>query len=252
MANKKITEDPKVFDVARPGKGRIVTTSRPVVAPLVAESVSEAAGAEAAEKPMQAPSAARKIIQPINVMSEDTSAPVEVKTEEDLEKAISAIVDKPEPKPEEAIITEPVEPKVEETTEQQEPTIAEEPKSDPEPVPTPSPDPASSPTETEPPKPEETETSETASVDAVVAEVGDKKESAKKAEEQAKRDQEVQALIDSKKYVVPIGHESVAEKKNTVAIILFILVILVLGAYAAIDAELVDVGLKLPYDLIKQ
>jgi hypothetical protein len=99
------------------------------------------------------------------------------------------------------------------------------------------------------------ESSDAAGVDALVDGVETKKEQAKKAEEQIKKDAALEELIASKKYFVPIGVESSSpnhKKSSPVFIILLVLILVLLGAgYLAVDAKLLDVDIKLPYDLIK-
>ena len=73
------------------------------------------------------------------------------------------------------------------------------------------------------------------------------------AEEQAKRDAEVQQLITSKKYFVPLAHDS--SKKHTSkapAVIILILILLAAGAYAVVDLGLVKPGFDVPYHVLKK
>ncbi len=82
-------------------------------------------------------------------------------------------------------------------------------------------------------------------VDALAQEVSSKKE-ASKAEAQAKKQrEEIQKIIDSKKYVVPIGEE--AHRKSGRRALMFLvvfLVIVVLAVNFGVDAELIDVGFE--------
>jgi chemotaxis protein histidine kinase CheA len=114
-------------------------------------------------------------------------------------------------------------------------------------------------TETEEKKPdEETETdslggSEAAGVDALAEASGKTKEDEKKAEEQVKKEAALQELIDSKKYFVPLAHDSTSKKKGPGALMALLgLVILVAGAYAAIDANLIKTNINLPFHIFKQ
>jgi hypothetical protein len=73
----------------------------------------------------------------------------------------------------------------------------------------------------------------------------------KLSEEELKRQELVDKLVAEKKYFVPIG---AAQKKRTVrnTALLFVMFILVVsGAALAIDAELIQTDITLPFDLIK-
>ncbi|MDQ3123127.1 MAG: hypothetical protein M3Q14_00350 [bacterium] len=230
---KKLTDDSKVFDVAKPGKGKIVTTSRPFVSPLVADSVSKAANAETTPSEAMTPSAPRKVIQPITV-TDNSSEPVPVKTlTEEMEKAIDESTTEPleeaegVPGTKTAIELGPPKPESKPRPDIAPPAKKPEEKSEPISVPEPVEEPVT-----------ETENSEAASVDILAKEAEDKKNSGKNDEEQQKRYSEVQTLIDSKKYVVPISHGLTSASKKSYVGLLFLLIILfaVVGAYFIADA----------------
>lgn len=223
MAKITVEDDSKVMDVAKPGKGKIMTTSRPVFAPITSDGpkkddVSATLPDSEVTKPL-APSATKKIIQPLSAAEEtpeETPEP-EAADEAAEEAPVEAAAETPEATPKEE---------------------AEKPEE-----PSPSEDKA--------------ETSDGASVDAVAGTVGSKKEAIKKAEEQAKRDAAVQELIDSKKYVVPIGHEGPKTRRTgghhsaLWLVPLLLIIAAVAAAYLLIDAGIIKSSLTLPFDLIK-
>lgn len=64
------------------------------------------------------------------------------------------------------------------------------------------------------------------------------------------RNQAVEKLITSKQYFVPIG--AVAQRRNSRnTALLAVVLLLIVGAVLAIDAELIETGISLPFDLIK-
>lgn len=73
MADKPSDDDSKVMDVSKPGKGKIVVNSRPLASPVVSETapsgdvVEKPADEVAEEAAPAAPSAQKKVIQPIHV-----------------------------------------------------------------------------------------------------------------------------------------------------------------------------------------
>ena len=236
MAVKKIEEETeKVMDVSAPGKGRILTTSRPVVTPMAGKDTG---------KPIteinvaQSPSASHKIIQPL---SEDTEPEVKTDTAEPTEEV-------PQDQPsEEMAETKPPETEPEQKPEEDKPAEETVPQEEKHAEDTPPPVPE---------KPLEENDSDSAGVNELANSVETKKDAAKKAEEAAKKDAELQKLIDSGKYVVPIGrdssHRATGQKRHEVTLILFILLIAVVaGTYLAVDAGILDIGYEVPYELIK-
>lgn len=101
--------------------------------------------------------------------------------------------------------------------------------------------------------PEEKEAKEEAAVvDAVAgqADLGKKNTQAKIDADEQKKQEELDKLIAEKKYFVPVGQ--VAHRRNQRTVMVLILLIVVAAAlYAAVDAELLDVGIELPFDFIK-
>jgi len=98
-------------------------------------------------------------------------------------------------------------------------------------------------------KPEEVkpEDNDAAVVDAVLEQTDKKKNKDSEVDDQKMA--EIQKLIDSKKYFVPIG--SPARKRNAGIGALLVLIVLVGAAVAAVDAGLLLPGTTLPFDLIK-
>lgn len=95
--------------------------------------------------------------------------------------------------------------------------------------------------------------SESASVDAI-AESSDKPKEQRKAEEEAlKKEEALNEMIASKKYFVPLARDSTQKGSNKSAlIVLLAFIILIAGAYLAIDAKVLKVPVSLPYHFIKQ
>ncbi len=219
MPKITVEDESKVMDVASPGKGKIVGTSRPVVGQIASDESKkpEASATVPNEEPTQAlaPSVTHKIIQPI---SKEEEQPKEV-SETGEEAVVEAEKSEKPEEPEAAVASEKAEPEKAETT--------------------------------------DSEASDAASVDALAGSVNSKKENAKKAEEQSKRDAELQELIDSKKYVVPIGKEGPMTVKSgnkgsgVGLVLLLIIIVAIVATYLLIDAGIIGTTIELPLDLIK-
>lgn len=95
------------------------------------------------------------------------------------------------------------------------------------------------------------EAKDAAVVDAVAEQADlDKKKSTGPTEEDLKKQAEIENLIVSKKYFVPIGQ--VAKRRNKRAsLIVLVLLVLLAGTYLAIDSGLLNLGIELPVELIK-
>lgn len=92
---------------------------------------------------------------------------------------------------------------------------------------------------------------EAAVVDAVAgqADLGKKNTQAKVNAEELEKLEALNKLIAEKKYFVPIGQ--VAHRRNQrLLIAMLLLVVIAVGLAAAVDAELLDIGVELPFDLI--
>jgi hypothetical protein len=195
----KSIDDSKVFDIARPGSGRPVEASRPVIANR-SISVKDQMVTGVPNPPkevLSAPSVSRKIIAPIT--EEDTLAPVATEVAATTTEEIAK-----EPEVEKAVDDTPT-------------------------------------------------GSETAAVDALADATGKSREDQKAAEEQLKRDAALQELINSKKYVVPLAHDSTKNGDSKLAIIVLLaLILLASGAYIAIDSKVLKTNINLPYHFFKQ
>lgn len=280
----KSIDNSKVFDVAKPAKSKPMGTSRPVITGQGAAIKDSIIVEEPknTEKPalLSPPSATRRVIKPI-------SAEDEVKDSLAEKPSITIIKDsKPEeetpataPVVEDAVKVAPLEEPEKTEVPTAEATSEEEIKTEDEPVnstleeesaktkstqePEEIPKKGDDSAETEPasteekaPEGEKTEdsaTSETASIDAL-AEASEKpKIDKQKSEEEAKKDAELQALIDSKKYFVPLAHESVGQKNaKAVWVALLVLVLIVVGAYLLVDAKVIKTSIELPYNFFRQ
>jgi hypothetical protein len=103
---------------------------------------------------------------------------------------------------------------------------------------------------TEDDKPESSVT-EDAVVDAVLDQVGDKKEETKESEEDRKRQEQVDKLVEEKKYFVPIGQVNKRRNNRIVLLILGALLPVIVGLGLAADAGVINLGFKVPFDFIK-
>lgn len=93
------------------------------------------------------------------------------------------------------------------------------------------------------------ETTESAVVDAVIDQVGSKKKEDIVSEEDRKKQEHIDTLIEEKKYFVPIG-KTHGKSGGVILIITLLLLLVLIGLLAAIDAELIDAGFTLPFDLL--
>lgn len=201
---KSIADDEKVMDVARPGKGKVVSTSRPVVSPIVsgskAPNIEVKDDAQAEEIKVSAPSEARKVIQPLG----------DIQPEQDSASSDSPVVES----------VDPAAPAPDEGGEMPEVVKAEGVTDDTAGNSAASSDAA------------EVEASGAAEVDTLAAQAETKKQAAKRAEEEAKKEAALQELIDSKKYFVPIGHGPAgSSKKIRIFILLLFVAAAVVGGY---------------------
>lgn len=97
----------------------------------------------------------------------------------------------------------------------------------------------------------EQEGDDSAAVDELVSKAETKREAAKKAEEQAKKDAELQALIDSKQYVVPISGSGGKSGRSKLVMLALVMVVLLCGGYLLADAGAFGKDIKLPFEIIK-
>src|SRR5690606_17731968 len=100
---------------------------------------------------------------------------------------------------------------------------------------------------------EHPETSTSGAIDALAGEASAKRQSQKQKEAEEKKNQAVQELIKSGKYHLPI-HDAVYRRTNAFTLfinLLLVVLLLLSGIVLAQDAGYIDIGLVLPFDLIK-
>jgi hypothetical protein len=95
---------------------------------------------------------------------------------------------------------------------------------------------------------ENTDSNDSAVVDAVIDQVGAKKPEGL-SEEELKRQEELDKLVADKKYFVPIGKVHRNSSRLIIGFTLLLLVVF-LGLLLAIDAEIIEAGFTLPFDII--
>lgn len=94
--------------------------------------------------------------------------------------------------------------------------------------------------------------SDAAAIDSLATSAETKKLTQQASEQENQHQAKIAELIDSKQYNVNIvegGHKAVGQKIATWTFL--ILLLAAVGAYLAADAGYIDVGIDLPYDLIK-
>lgn len=91
-----------------------------------------------------------------------------------------------------------------------------------------------------------------ADVDALAGQAAQKQQDQKAAAEVAARNQAIEKMIENKQFYVPIGHTVTGKKSGGKGglIVLLVLLLLLAGAYLAVDAGLIDIGIQVPYRLI--
>lgn len=60
-------------------------------------------------------------------------------------------------------------------------------------------------------------------------------------------------VYDTKQYILPISHHRKDDPKKSIRnfLIVFTIIVLLVAAVYVVDAEIVDIGIKLPFDLVK-
>lgn len=105
--------------------------------------------------------------------------------------------------------------------------------------------------ESEESQPEQDANSDTAAIDAV-AQSAETKSEAEAGEEDQKRKQQIDELVRSGKYRLPIlegGHKGSAER--LVSWMFLLLLLSSVGVYLAVDAGYINIGFDLPFEFIK-
>lgn len=88
-------------------------------------------------------------------------------------------------------------------------------------------------------------------VDELAKQAADKKSKAKEEKELSAKEQKINKLIEDKTYFLPIG-EVTRKRKNRKSLVVFLILLIVLaGAYAAMDAGLIEAPIELPIDIIQ-
>jgi hypothetical protein len=97
------------------------------------------------------------------------------------------------------------------------------------------------------------EASTSGAIDALAGEASAKRQSQKQKEAEENKKQAIQELIKTGKYHLPI-HDAVYRRTNAFALfinLLLVILLLLAGVVLAQDAGYIDIGLVLPFDLIK-
>lgn len=222
----------KLFDVAKPGETPATATSRPIIVshssmikkdPMVREPVSESETTDPADTPEEFQ---------IAIQTHSAAKISPLKEEEIDEEPAENIPAEPPAKEEEA-------PEAEET---------KLPETDPEKA---AKNPSEEDQKLEEEKPDESVKSETGTVDALVGQVTAKREEQKQKEEAEAKVREIEKVIESKEFYVPIGQESRRRSAHRILAVLLLLVVLsAAGANFAIDAEMLDLGVSPVTDLL--
>lgn len=261
----KLIDDAKVFDVAKPARSKPMGTSRSVIASHKAsvkdDTMVDKPTITEKPEPLLPPSANRRVISPISE-EEEIVGPKPTK---------SSITVLPEEKPaEESMTTAPVvvssdstekeEAEISQTETEQEILINNEPDEIEDTETTAITE--NEKTETEPTeeRPKETDStkellnpSDLTNPDDMAAESEKPKNDQQMSEEEIKKESALQELIDSKKYFVPLAHDSSKQKSRSgVWAVLLLFLVMMAGAYLAVDAKIIKTNIKLPYHLFNQ
>ena len=229
----KLVDDSKVFDVAKPARSKPMGTSRSVITnydtPIKDDTIlDKQSDTERAGLPI-APSVPRRVISPINAAEEveDNIAepqiiePSNITPEEKPPEEVAA----PAPEVEKPALLE------EKTPEPQAVETAPAPETDKAEEETPKEKPA----EADGPSEELANTPDTASADATNSDSEKPKENKQKSDEEVKKEAELQELIGSKKYFIPLAHDSSKQKSRAgIWAAAVLLIIVVAGVYLAV------------------
>jgi len=276
----KAIEDNRVFDVSKPSQSKPLSTSRPVITQrddVEDDSVTTSS--------RHAPSVPKLTIHPLETAAEDAAEPVDdmkkevdaevkideenftspklpieepeeqkeesetvpvfinrVAKEEESEKEESKVEDEPEEKTEEQPEEQQAEHK--ELEEPEKPEPKEEAKPEEETKEEEKPDQES------PAEKTEDKTEEGATVGAV-AEGTKAKKDTKEVDHKAAIDTKVQELVDSKKYFVPLAHDSGKKSGHKWLWITLVFLAVVIVVYLLLDAGVIGNNVTLPYEFIK-
>lgn len=194
------SDEYKVMDVSRPGKGKIMPTSRPVVAPVVSGDHSEVVKDIDDEIGSHRVTGSQRVIEPLGNMDHNDHSVEDSELKDDTSE--------PEETGKEA----------EELNNEAEPVSDNEPSTN------------NSQTGSE--------MSDAAEVDALASKVEAKKQAAKEAKEKAESDARLQEMIDSRQYVVPIkgGRSSLSIGLLAVVIAVLLVIAAAIASYFLLNA----------------
>lgn len=102
------------------------------------------------------------------------------------------------------------------------------------------------------PQPETAASNSNAAIDALAGEVNAKAQAKEHSKDELQQQEKIRTLIESKQYSLPItegGRKAASER-----VVSWLLIFLLLAAavtWLAVDAGYLDIGIDLPYDLIK-
>lgn len=234
----------KAFDIVPQNKTMPSQSSKPVIVStrkIVKDPMVNATDAAVDEKKPEKKATTKIVIQPLH---DDVSADEDTPSAEDAAPALA------EPEAEAATTIEAIEPEANEVPEF---TLSEQPQPEQKTEDT-EPSPEAEATASEPeekveaPAEKNNDNSEqspadnapSAEVDEITKKANETKLASKELEEAEKRQKEMEALIESKQYFVPINAVKKRKSKRLVWTLLF-LIILALAAIAALDAGLTDI-----------
>lgn len=88
-------------------------------------------------------------------------------------------------------------------------------------------------------------------VDELAKQAADKKSKDKEKKELSAKQQKINKLVEDKTYFLPIGEVTRKRKNRNSLVVFLLLLVLLAGAYAVVDAGFVEAPIELPIDLIK-
>lgn len=214
-----IAGDPsKVFDVARPGASMPSSSARPVIVsskPLANDPMVTSIDVSDGNEPTAMTARAKKtVIQPLSSsVQPETDAGASTKTED---TSVSTVSD-------DAVRAT--------TVSSDESQVSKTVKTD------------------EVDRARADKDADTEEINELASQAAQKSEAAKEQEIAAQRAAEVEKMIASRKYFVPIN---AVKKRRTmrVVFVLLVIVLFIVVGLTAIDAGLIDVGFELPFDIL--
>lgn len=217
----------KIFDVSKPGKTTPDATARPIIVghkAMIQDPMVNNDSPPAEDKPKDdttAPAHTNKIIQPPEEESDAADEPA--KTDDNTVKLENKDSIPPE---------EPEAPDSEKSSETAEPAeeSGPEPKSE---------------------SSDEATDGDSAAVGELASQAAKSKSDAQNEDKQKAKQEALDKLIADKKYYVPVGHVQKRGKNHSAIFIILMLFVALATVYAMVDAGIVDIGIEVPVDLIK-